>query len=146
MWAGPAEAMMAHFEALGFSCPQYVNPADFVVDVTSGNVANKDMLPLAVADLANTLAIAFANNGTFAISHVAISYGDGGREDDDGGNFSDSFSRNRSLRSELLTIWLLLVRNSVLRTRQPELLVTKLINAIGVAVLMSWFYAPIGRD
>lgn len=38
VFLGPASEALAYFEGLGFICPQYSNPADFVMDVIAGKV------------------------------------------------------------------------------------------------------------
>ena len=38
VWAGPAQEMLAHFASLGMQCPQLVNPADFILDMSSIDV------------------------------------------------------------------------------------------------------------
>lgn len=38
VWAGPTDAMLEHFQALGHPCPSHSNPADFILDLSSINV------------------------------------------------------------------------------------------------------------
>lgn len=39
LWAGGVKEMMRHFERLGFPCPSLVNPADFILDLSSIDVS-----------------------------------------------------------------------------------------------------------
>jgi ATP-binding cassette subfamily G (WHITE) protein 8 (sterolin 2) len=38
IWSGPVKEMFSHFEALGYPCPALVNPADFILDISSVDV------------------------------------------------------------------------------------------------------------
>jgi len=39
VWAGEKNAMISHFNSLGFPCPQFMNPADFILDISSIDVS-----------------------------------------------------------------------------------------------------------
>jgi ABC-type multidrug transport system ATPase subunit/ABC-type multidrug transport system permease subunit len=39
LWSGPIDEMLKHFQSLGFSCPSCVNPADFVLELSSIDVS-----------------------------------------------------------------------------------------------------------
>ena len=41
VWAGAKESMMRHFADLGHPCPALVNPADFILDLSSIDVREK---------------------------------------------------------------------------------------------------------
>uniref|UniRef100_A0A1I8PCP7 ABC transporter domain-containing protein n=2 Tax=Stomoxys calcitrans TaxID=35570 RepID=A0A1I8PCP7_STOCA len=45
LYSGPQNAMLDHFRKSGFNCPQYYNPADYVLEVCS-DVDNPDLLKL----------------------------------------------------------------------------------------------------
>ena len=38
VYMGPTKDCLAYFEKLGFQCPHFVNPADFVLDIVAGEV------------------------------------------------------------------------------------------------------------
>lgn len=39
LWSGSISSMMNHFSTLGYSCPEYMNPADFILDLSSIDVS-----------------------------------------------------------------------------------------------------------
>lgn len=40
VWAGEKNKMMSHLAALGYPCPQYMNPGDFILDLSSVDVCS----------------------------------------------------------------------------------------------------------
>lgn len=41
IWSGAVPEMMRHFEDLGHPCPKQVNPADFILDISSIDVSDR---------------------------------------------------------------------------------------------------------
>lgn len=39
VWAGNSEQMLEHFSRIGYSCPAFTNPADFILDLSSVDVS-----------------------------------------------------------------------------------------------------------
>lgn len=39
IWSGPVSTMLQHFESVGYSCPAFTNPADFILDLSSIDVS-----------------------------------------------------------------------------------------------------------
>lgn len=39
VWAGEKDRMLQHFHALGQPCPQFMNPGDFILDLSSVDVS-----------------------------------------------------------------------------------------------------------
>jgi ATP-binding cassette subfamily G (WHITE) protein 8 (sterolin 2) len=44
VWSGPVADMMQHFASLGHPCPELVNPADFILDLSSIDVSHPPCL------------------------------------------------------------------------------------------------------
>ena len=39
VWSGPVADMLRHFDRMGHPCPSLVNPADFILDLSSIDVS-----------------------------------------------------------------------------------------------------------
>lgn len=51
VYLGPVQDAVGYFESLGFKCPERVNPADFLIDVTAGNIACEGKEKIEVSQL-----------------------------------------------------------------------------------------------
>lgn len=64
-FSAPLSSMVLHFQSLGFPCPSFANPADFVVDVISGRVSKATE---AAEELSLSLSVATASANAALLS------------------------------------------------------------------------------
>jgi ABC-type multidrug transport system ATPase subunit/ABC-type multidrug transport system permease subunit len=137
VYAGPGPRMLPHFSSLGYPCPTTTNPADFALDLitidlqhSSREAASREK----VRSLINSWSSSRAN---FTSAH----------------NKSSTIATPAQLGAlvrapaKFTTSFPILVHRSALNIRrQPPLLVARLMQVIGLAIILTLFFAPLGYD
>jgi ABC-type multidrug transport system ATPase subunit len=134
VYAGEAQGLLPHFQALGFSCPTATNPADFALDLITIDLqhsareeATRDKVRHLISSWSNG---AFATVSEPTTISTPAELGSLVRK-------SASFS----------SAYPLLVRRAFINfRRQPPLLVARTTQVIGLAVVLALFFAPLKND
>ncbi|KAG6615792.1 pleiotropic drug resistance protein ABC superfamily [Phytophthora cinnamomi] len=152
MYHGPRTEILDYFEGHGFTCPPRVDPADFLIEVTSGrghryangSVPVKD-LPMSSEDFNNL----FCQSNIYKKTHEAISKGFNEHQFDSPEDFKKAKSVANLARSKqqsefglafIPSTLLLLNRQKLVWLRDPPLLWGKLIEALIIGLVMGMLY------
>lgn len=134
VYAGPGTGMLSHFESLGYPCPQTTNPADFALDLITIDLQHSDKEETTrqkVHDLINSWsAKEFATSSQAAAIATPASLG-------------------LLVRSPapFYVAYPLLVRRATLNfRRQPPLLIARIMQVIGLGIILTLFFAPLHHD
>ncbi|ETL41745.1 hypothetical protein L916_07331, partial [Phytophthora nicotianae] len=152
VYHGPRTEILDYFENLGFTCPPRVDPADFLIEVTSGRghrYANGSVetrnLPVTPEEL-NHL---FCQSDIFKKTHEAISKGFNEHQFENAEDFKKAKSVTNLARSKqnsefglafIPSTLLLLNRQKLIWLRDPPLLWGKLLEALIIGLVMGMIY------
>ncbi|OWY95750.1 Pleiotropic drug resistance protein transporter, partial [Phytophthora megakarya] len=152
VYHGPRTEILDYFEERGFTCPPRVDPADFLIEVTSGRghqyangkIPKKD-IPVSSEDF-NTL---FCQSNIYRRTHEAISKGFNEHQFENAedfqkaksvANLTHSKQKSQFGLSFIPSTMLLLNRQKLIWLRDPPLLWGKLIEALVVGLVMGMIY------
>ncbi|KAE8976433.1 ABC transporter G family member 37 [Phytophthora rubi] len=152
VYHGPRTEILDYFQGLGFTCPPRVDPADFLIEVTSGRghrysngtVPNKD-LPVTSEDFNNL----FCQSAIYKKTDEAISKGFNEHQFESPEDFKKAKSVANLARSKeksefglafVPSTMLLLNRQKLIWLRDPPLLWGKLIEALIIGLVMGMIY------
>ncbi|KAG7377408.1 hypothetical protein PHYPSEUDO_011726 [Phytophthora pseudosyringae] len=152
VYHGPRTEILDYFEGHGFTCPPRVDPADFLIEVTSGrghryangSVPGKD-LPVSSEEFNNL----FCQSNTFRKTHEAISKGFNEHQFESPEDFKKAKSVANLARSKqqsefglafIPSTLLLLNRQKLVWIRDPPLLWGKLSEALIIGLVMGMLY------
>ncbi|KAL3664650.1 hypothetical protein V7S43_010399 [Phytophthora oleae] len=152
VYHGPRTEILDYFEKLGFSCPPRVDPADFLIEVTSGRghrYANGSVetkrLPVTPEELNNL----FCQSNIFRKTSEEISKGFNEHQFENAEDFQKAKSVANLARSKqnsefglafIPSTMLLLNRQKLVWLRDPPLLWGKLIEALVIGLVMGMIY------
>jgi ABC-type multidrug transport system ATPase subunit/ABC-type multidrug transport system permease subunit len=149
---GPRTEILDYFEEEGFTCPPRVDPADFLIEVTSGrghsyangNIPNKDLA--VTSEEFNNL---FCQSTIYRKTHEAISKGFNEHQFENAEDFKKAKSVANLARSKeksefglafIPSTLLLLNRQKLVWLRDPPLLWGKLLEALIIGLVMGMIY------
>ncbi|KAE9131704.1 hypothetical protein PF010_g3434, partial [Phytophthora fragariae] len=152
VYHGPRTEILNYFEGHGFTCPPRVDPADFLIEVTSdrghryanGSIPIKD-LAVASEDFNNL----FCQSSIYRKTHEAISKGFNEHQFESAEDFKKAKSVANLARSKeksefglafVPSTMLLLNRQKLIWLRDPPLLWGKLIEALIIGLVMGMIY------
>ncbi|KAG6957952.1 hypothetical protein JG687_00009672 [Phytophthora cactorum] len=152
VYHGPRTEILDYFQGLGFTCPPRVDPADFLIEVTSGRghgysngtVPNKD-LPVTSEDFNSH----FCQSSIYKKTHEAISKGFNEHQFESPEDFKKAKSVANLARSKeksefglafVPSTMLLLNRQKLIWLRDPPLLWGKLFEALIVGLVLGMIY------
>ncbi|KAG2506622.1 hypothetical protein JM16_009120 [Phytophthora kernoviae] len=152
VYHGPRTEILDYFEERGFSCPPRVDPADFLIEVTSGRghryangrVETKDLA--VTSEAFNSL---FCQSDIYKKTHEAISKGFNEHQFENAEDFKKAKSVANLARSKQVSEFglafvpstqLLLNRQKLVWLRDPPLLWGKLIEALIIGLVMGMIY------
>lgn len=152
VYHGPRTEILDYFQGLGFTCPPRVDPADFLIEATSGrglryangSVPTKDM-PVTSEDFNNV----FCQSSIYKKTHEAISKGFNEHQFESAEDFMKAKSVAKLARSKQKSEFglafvpstiLLLNRQKLIWLRDPPLLWGKLLEALVIGVVMGMIY------
>ncbi|KAH8674176.1 P-loop containing nucleoside triphosphate hydrolase protein [Xylariales sp. PMI_506] len=155
VYCGAASGMLAYFSRYGHTCPLHTNPADFALDAITIDLQHEDREAVSKARVQNLI-------DKWKTREIEI------EEDVDGKQvveITSSFSipckpsRKASItlpaelgasvrkRVSFSTALPLLIRRGIINTyRQPHLIIARMGQFIGLAVLTALFFAPMHTD
>ncbi|KAG3204394.1 ABC transporter G family member 31 [Phytophthora cactorum] len=152
VYHGPRTEILDYFEGHGFTCPPRVDPADFLIEVTSGRGHRYANGSIPVKDLAvasedfNNL---FCQSSIYRKTHEAISKGFNEHQFENAEDFKKAKSVANLARSKeksefglafMPSTMLLLNRQKLVWIRDPPLLWGKLIEALIIGLVMGMIY------
>uniref|UniRef100_A0AAV1TU26 ABC transporter domain-containing protein n=1 Tax=Peronospora matthiolae TaxID=2874970 RepID=A0AAV1TU26_9STRA len=152
VYHGPRTEILDYFQGLGFTCPPRVDPADYLIEITSGRghryangiVPVKDM-PVASEDFHNL----FCQSSIYKKTHEAISKGFNEHQFESAEDFKKAKSVANLARSKqqsefglafVPSTMLLLHRQKLIWLRDPPLLWGKLLEALIIGLVMGMIF------
>ncbi|KAE8324666.1 P-loop containing nucleoside triphosphate hydrolase protein [Aspergillus sergii] len=134
VYAGDGAAMLSHFGALGYHCPQTTNPADFVLDLITVDLQQVDREAV-TRERVQKLILSW-NDKTFDLgrqtSHIATP--------------AELGSLKRQMLPFRITYPLVLHRSAINFWRQPPLVMARSMQVVGIGIIMALFFAPLKND
>ncbi|XXH01594.1 hypothetical protein Hte_007954 [Hypoxylon texense] len=174
-YAGAAKDMLSYFSGLGYQCPQHTNPADFALDLITINLQeaqreaeSREKVRRLIDSWAQVMAGELQvpprlSNINEAEELNVKTTTENTRKSGDVGRLSSAIPR-RSLnkpalatpaelgalvhkRASFITAFpLLLHRASINFRRQPPLVLARTMQVVGLAVVLTLFFAPLHND
>ncbi|KAL2063924.1 hypothetical protein VTL71DRAFT_4418 [Oculimacula yallundae] len=134
VYAGNGAGLLPHFDSLGFPCPTTTNPADFALDLITIDLQQSDR-EAATRQKVRAL-ISSWTSGDFAsvIQPTTIS------------TPAELGSLIRKSTSFIAAYPILVHRAFINFRRQPPLLIARTTQVIGLAVILTLFFAPLKND
>ncbi|KAG3232350.1 ABC transporter G family member 34 [Phytophthora idaei] len=152
VYHGPRTEILDYFEGHGFTCPPRVDPADFLIEVTSGRghrYANGSILVKDLAVASEDFNNLFCQSSIYRKTHEAISKGFNEHQFENAEDFKKAKSVANLARSKeksefglafMPSTMLLLNRQKLVWLRDPPLLWGKLIEALIIGLVMGMIY------
>ncbi|KAK2763762.1 hypothetical protein FQN54_009379 [Arachnomyces sp. PD_36] len=134
VYAGDGKQMIPYFQKLGYSCPQTTNPADFVLDLITVDLQQEDR-ELRSREKVQEL-----------ITNWADRPSDLGRETSNIATPAELGSLKRQMNPFRTTFPLVLRRSAINLWRQPPLIFARIMQVIGISIILALFFAPLKHD
>lgn len=134
VYAGEASEMLPYFNRLGFPCPTHTNPADFALDIITIDLqksSREEETRLKVQSLIDSW-----STGAFAKAAIPVSLctpAQLGALVRKTSGFTSSFP-------------ILVHRASINFRRQPPLLMARIMQVLGLGIIIALFFAPLKHD
>jgi ABC-type multidrug transport system ATPase subunit len=176
IWAGSTQEMLHHLEQIGHPCPHHMNPADYILDISSVDFRSHEN-EIKSKQLVNFLVSSYAHHATARDTHLLQQGGDlesplvgsGGGEKSAPASSSSISSPASVLESfdplqtvddlltsssspalskpSFFTVFSLLFHRSYLNMiRQPLIASNRISQGVFFALILAAFYAPIGDN
>ncbi|KAH7355578.1 ABC transporter-like protein [Pyrenochaeta sp. MPI-SDFR-AT-0127] len=133
VYAGPADDMLGHFAAQGYECPRHVNPADFALDLITVDLQHETREAASRAKVRKLIEswssdrFLVARTGSIA---TPAELGSLAREPT---SFAAAYS--------------ILIRRATKNLfRQPEILVARIMQVVGLGIVLALYFAPLKND
>lgn len=134
VYTGSAAGMLPHFNSLGFPCPTTTNPADFALDLITVDLQDSSR-ETATRSRVEGL-IASWSNGDFAIANNPTTIS----------TPAELGALVRKTSSFFSAYPILVHRASINFRRQPPLIVARIMQVTGLAIILALFFAPLKHD
>jgi ABC-type multidrug transport system ATPase subunit len=134
-YSGGAKEMLPHFSSLGFNCGIHTNPADFILDLITVDLQRQEKEDISrrrVEQLLNVWEIG---------KNCSIVYCKPVEEIQE--NRLDVEDLQRARNSSLDTFNLVLKRSALNISRNPETVIARTSNVIGMAIVFALFFSPL---
>jgi ABC-type multidrug transport system ATPase subunit/ABC-type multidrug transport system permease subunit len=133
VYSGPRENMLPHFSNLGYNCPTATNPADFVLDLVTVDLQERGR-EAATREKVNLLIDSWNTQRPpqRPLSRLNAP--------------AELGSMVRALTPFRLAVPLLVRRGALNFRRQPHLIIARIMQIMGLGVLLALFYAPLRND
>ncbi|KAH0536600.1 hypothetical protein FGG08_006533 [Glutinoglossum americanum] len=138
VYSGKGQAMLPHFQTLGYECPRATNPADFVLDLITVNLqqedreaASREKVQLIIQEWQTVQQRQQRQHeqqvsGTSKIATPA-----------------ELSSLRRQMNSFRVTFPLVLKRSAINIRRTPEILLARTMQVVGISIIFMLFFAPL---
>ncbi|KAJ6083401.1 hypothetical protein N7467_007536 [Penicillium canescens] len=134
VYAGSGENMLMHFAALGHDCPRTTNPADFVLDLITIDLQQADREAVTRERVQHL--ISRWSKTTVELVRTASQIA----------TPAELGSLKRQMLSFRITFPLVLHRSFINFWRQPPLIMARLMQIPGIAIIMALFFAPLKNN
>jgi ABC-type multidrug transport system ATPase subunit len=134
VYAGRGETMLAHFAALGHDCPRTTNPADFVLDLITIDLQQADREAVTRERVQGL--ISSWTKTTVELVRTASQIA----------TPAELGSLKRQMLSFRVTFPLVLHRSFLNFWRQPPLIMARVMQIPGIAIIMALFFAPLKNN
>ncbi|RSL48912.1 hypothetical protein CEP53_009379 [Fusarium sp. AF-6] len=160
-YCGPARDMLDYLRGCGHDCPSQTNPADFALDIVTdlaqhgskeGRVGSGERVQRLIQlwkqrSVIDQRELVESDDGNGRVQETSRDFLD---SSSDHGPFPESQIELSSLvrnRTPLHTSLPLLVRRAITNTcRQPQLVLARIMQSSGVAIIFTLFFAHLGHD
>jgi ABC-type multidrug transport system ATPase subunit len=138
IYSGLARNMIAYFAEAGHECPQQTNPADFALDLTT--VSQKSLV-LSDQDRVRVHRLVHLwRDRELGVAGLREQFCEVGQPNNRSLQFR---GRDSSFYSQVFHLLYRATKNTL---RQPQLVVARIMQSSGVAIIFTLFFAPLGHD
>lgn len=138
VYSGPAAKMLSYFSSLGHDCPSNTNPADFALDIVTVDLQHADRERDSRVKVQGLIS---------RFSHVDALADDAEASEK---RFVSLPAELGQMSREMAPFWvsypILLSRSLLNIRRQPPLVVARVMQVLGLAIIQALFFAPLGFD
>lgn len=126
--------MISYFGSLGYDCPEMTGPADFALDLITVDLQQEDREAVTRKRVQHLITAWQSNNAvvTRQTSHIATP--------------AELGSLKRQMHPLRITFPLVLHRSTINFFRQPDLIMARTSQVIGIAIIMALFFAPMKNN
>lgn len=133
VYAGPADNMLGHFAAQGYECPRHVNPADFALDLITVDLQHETREAASRAKV-RKLIESWSSDKFLAARTGSIA------------TPAELGSLAREPTSFTAAYSILIRRATKNLFRQPEILIARIMQVVGLGIVLSLYFAPLKND
>ena len=134
VYAGNAAGLLPHFDALGFPCPTTTNPADFALDLITIDLQHSTREEATRAKVRSLITSWSSGDFAAALNPTRIS------------TPAELGALIRKPTSFFSAYPILVHRGFINFRRQPPLLLARIMQVIGLAIILALFFAPLKND
>jgi len=134
VYAGKGTGMLPHFDALGYPCPTTTNPADFALDLITIDLQQSDREQATRSKVRSLITSWSSGDFMSAIDPTEIS------------TPAQLGSLVRKPSTFISAYPILVYRAFINFRRQPPLLIARIMQVIGLAIILTLFFAPLKHD
>jgi ABC-type multidrug transport system ATPase subunit len=134
VYAGKGSAMLPHFDALGYPCPTTTNPADFALDLITIDLQQADREKATRSKVRSLIASWSSGDFMIALEPTEIS------------TPAELGALIRKPASFFSAYPILVHRAFINFRRQPPLLVARIMQVVGLSIILALFFAPLKHD
>ncbi|KAF2457396.1 P-loop containing nucleoside triphosphate hydrolase protein [Lineolata rhizophorae] len=133
VYAGPGDRMIGHFASQGFECPQTTNPADFALDLITVDLQHEAREAASRAKV-RRLIESWSSDRFHPETSGAIAAP------------AELGSLKRTMAPFRVAFPLLVHRSSINFWRQPPLMVGRIMQVVGLGIVIGLYFAPLHND
>lgn len=139
VYAGEGIRMLPYFKGLGYPCPQTTNPADFVLDLITVDLQAADREALARERVQSLIE-------SWTTGEKALALNEAARRPSQMATPAELGSLKRQMLPFRFTYPLVLRRATINFWRQPDLVMARSMQIVGISIIMALFFAPLKND
>ena len=133
VYAGPAVDMLPHFASLGHECPRHVNPADFALDLITVDLQHAARERISRQKVRSLIESWNADRFPLARTGSITTPAELGSMAREPSSFAAAYS--------------ILIRRATKNTfRQPEIIIARIMQVVGLGIVLSLYFAPLKTD
>lgn len=133
VYSGASKDMLGYFKTMGHTCPTHTNPTDFALDLVTINL-QYERKEKRDREKVTSLIDNFKRSSVLYTDHRVIT-------------LPAELGRMQREQAPLMTSFPILVHRSMLNiVRQPPLLFARIMQVIGLGVILALFFAPLRND
>lgn len=133
IYAGPADNMLPHFAAQGYECPRHVNPADFALDLITVDLQHEAREAASRAKVRKLIDSWSSDNFIETRSGSISTPAELGSMAREPTSFASAYS-------------ILIRRATKNMFRQPEILIARIMQVVGLGLVLALYFAPLKFD